>query len=411
MELPLNTAKREQSSQDIKSQRLPDATAVAKNLLIGLIAFLTVVDLFATQAILPSLRAHYGVTPAAMSVAVNASTIGMAIAGLLTALFSGRINRRSGIVASLAILAVPTLLLAHAPDLGTFTALRIIQGLCMATAFTLTLAHLGESAMSKEEAASAFAAYITGNVASNLVGRMLSSGLADGFGLSFNFYAFAALNLAGAVLAAITIRSATISDPKNSLATVRVADLLRNPALRAAFMIGFCILFVFIGVFTYVNFVLVRAPLSVQPMALGLVYLVFIPSVVTTPLAGSAVSRFGTRRTLVLSLAVAGLGLPLIAVPHLAAVVPGLALVAVGTFFAQASATGFISRAAPHARAAASGLYLASYFSGGLVGTAVLGLLFDTYGWEACVAGVGAALVIAAYLARNLDERVSPSAS
>lgn len=239
MELPLDTAKREQASHGIKSQRLPDRTEVAKNLLIGLIAFLTVVDLFATQAILPSLRMHFGVTPASMSVAVNASTIGMAIAGLLTALFSGRINQRSGIVASLAILAVPTLLLAHAPDLGTFTALRIVQGLCMATAFTLTLAHLGKSAMSQEQAASAFAAYITGNVASNLVGRMLSSGLADGFGLSFNFYAFAALNLAGAVLAAITIRSATASDPQSHGTAVRIPELLRNPTLRAAFMIGF----------------------------------------------------------------------------------------------------------------------------------------------------------------------------
>lgn len=408
----MNDARVEQASQGTKSRRVltADRTAVAKNFLIGLIAFLTVVDLFATQAILPSLRAHYGVPPAAMSVAVNASTIGMAIAGLLTALFSGRINRRSGIVASLAILAVPTLLLAHAPDLGTFTALRIVQGLCMATAFTLTLAHLGESAMSPEQAAGAFAAYITGNVASNLVGRILSSGLADGFGLSFNFYAFAALNLAGAILAAISIRSATSSDSKSHAAPVGVAHLLRNPMLRAAFMIGFCILFVFIGVFTYVNFVLVRAPLSVAPMAIGLVYLVFIPSIFTTPMAGNAVARFGTRSTLFLSLAVAGVGLPLILLSSLVAVVPGLALVAIGTFFAQAAATGFVSRAAPEARATASGLYLASYFTGGLVGTALLGFLFDTYGWNACVAGVGAALLLAAFLARNLDMATLPPA-
>ena len=45
---------------------------------IGLTAFLTVVDLFATQAILPALTTAYGVTPAAMAFAVNASTIGMA---------------------------------------------------------------------------------------------------------------------------------------------------------------------------------------------------------------------------------------------------------------------------------------------------------------------------------------------
>jgi MFS transporter, YNFM family, putative membrane transport protein len=376
-----------------------------RSLLIGLVAFLTVVDLFATQAILPSLRTHYGVTPAAMSVAVNASTIGMAIAGLLAALFSGRISQRRGIIASLAILAVPTVLLAHAPDLPTFTALRIAQGLCMASAFTLTLAHLGEAAMSPQEAAGAFAAYVTGNVASNLVGRILSSGLADGFGLSFNFYAFAALNLAGAALAALTIRGASAGDPQGS--GNQVPELLRDKALRAAFLIGFCILFVFIGVFTFVNFVLVRPPLSISPMSLGLVYLVFIPSIVTTPLAGSAVSRFGTRRTLLAALSLAGVGLPLLVVPHLAAVAPGLALVAIGTFFAQAVATGFVSRAAPSARGAASGLYLASYFSGGLAGTALLGQLFDRIGWEACVAGIGVTLLLAGWLARHLEEPAS----
>ena len=43
-------------------------------LLIGAMAFLTVVDLFAAQAILPALTSRYGVTPAVMSVAVNATT-------------------------------------------------------------------------------------------------------------------------------------------------------------------------------------------------------------------------------------------------------------------------------------------------------------------------------------------------
>ena len=55
-----------------------------------------------------------------------------------------------------------------------------------------------------------------------------------------------------------------------------------------------------------------------------------------------------------------------------------MVLVAVGTFFAQALATGFVSRAAKSNRAAASGIYLASYFAGGLIGSAVLGQIFDT---------------------------------
>lgn len=56
---------------------------VVRSLIIGLTAFLTVVDLFATQATLPSLTRHYNVTLAAMGFAVNASTMGMAVAGLV----------------------------------------------------------------------------------------------------------------------------------------------------------------------------------------------------------------------------------------------------------------------------------------------------------------------------------------
>lgn len=44
-------------------------------------------------------------------------------------------------------------------------------------------------------------------------------------------------------------------------------------------------------------------------------------------------------------------------------------LIGVGTFFMQATATGFVGRAATTDRASASGIYLASYFLGGLVGS------------------------------------------
>ncbi len=373
-------------------------------ILIGVTAFLTVVDLFATQALLPTLTKFYGVTPAQMGIAVNASTFGMAAAGLAVGFFSRRIDRRLGILLSLAILAIPTTLLAIAPDLTTFTILRVIQGLCMATAFTLTLAYLGENSSAKETAG-AFAAYITGNVASNLVGRFIAAGVVDHFGLAINFYVFALLNLSGAALVYFTIKRARPMSGGETMALSPLATLrthLRNPGLVAAFAIGFCILFAFIGTFTYVNFVLVREPLSVGMMTLGVIYFVFLPSIFTTPLAGSAVARFGTRATMWGGLAVAVIGLPLLLFSNLTAVLAGMVLVAVGTFFAQATATGFVSRAATTDRGSASGIYLASYFLGGLVGTAVLGQLFDRIGWSASVAGIAVSLLVAALLTLRL---------
>jgi YNFM family putative membrane transporter len=80
----------------------------------------------------------------------------------------------------------------------------------------------------------------------------------------------------------------------------------------------------------------------------------------------------------------------------------GLGLIAAGTFFAQATATGFVGRAATTDRGSASGLYLASYFLGGLAGSAVLGLVFDRLGWTVCVAGIGVSLILGALLSTRL---------
>jgi MFS transporter, YNFM family, putative membrane transport protein len=370
-----------------------------RSLVIGLTAFLTVVDLFATQAILPSLTRHYGVTPGAMGFAVNASTIGMAVAGLVVGSLSPHIDRRTGILASLLLLAIPTSQLAVAPNLTVFTILRIMQGLCMASAFTLTLAYLGEQC-SAIDAGSAFAAY----VASNLIGRLVSAAIADRFGLASNFYFFAFLNLAGAALVYVTIQNVRPMHATGEAASPLKATIAhwQNPRLRAAFGIAFCILFAFIGTFTYVNFVLVRPPLSLGMMDLGLVYFVFLPSIVTTLLASRAVALVGTRPAIWAALLVAGIGLPMLLSAHLAEVLTGMVLVAVGTFFAQAVATGFVAQAARINRGIASGTYLACYFSGGLVGSAALGQLFDGFGWTACVTGILCSLAVACMLVVRL---------
>ncbi|MER9405456.1 MFS transporter [Mesorhizobium caraganae] len=373
--------------------------------LVALIAFLTLVDLFATQAILPSLVIKFGVSRATMGFAVNASTFGMAVAGIAVALFGRGIDRRNGIWISLATLAIPTTLLSQTDSIVVFALLRVAQGLCMSTAFTLTMAYLAEH-FSARQTTSALAAYVTGNVASNFFGRLMSAAVADTFGISTNFLTFAALNLSGAALVWFTLQktSATIgADTGGQPARASWKGPLENAELRACFVIAFLILFVFIGTFTYVNFQLVAAPLSLSPMALGLVYFVFLPSMLTTPLAGRVAAGLGPRIGIGATLALAILGLLLLLTPRLPIVLAGMALVAIGTFLAQALATGHVSRTASRDRAAASGIYLASYYAGGLAGSFVIGQIYDRIGWTACVAVLAAVLAGAIVVARMLQ--------
>ena len=218
---------------------------------------------------------------------------------------------------SLLLLAVPTALLAFAPNLTIFALLRITQGLFMAAAFTLTLTHLAERC--ERRTATALAAYVTGVVASNLIGRLTAAFVAGLVGATSSFLFFAALNVAGAALAAVALHRerARRRGRRGPLLVGLGCVIWPIPRCAATFAIGFLILFGFIGVFTYVGFVLMSPPHALSMGALGLVFLVFAPSMVTTPLAGRVTERFGPGVTVPasLALALAGLALMLAAEP------------------------------------------------------------------------------------------------
>jgi MFS transporter, YNFM family, putative membrane transport protein len=379
----------------------PPGLSLRQSLLIATIGFLTLVDLFGTQAILPSLAQAYGVKPSEIGLAANASTLGMAISGLLVGVLSSGVERKRAISLGLLVLALPTALLAFAPSLTVFAALRVVQGLFMAGAFTLTLTHLAERC--EVRTGQALAAYVTGVVASNLIGRLTAAFVASLVGAEQSFLFFAILNVTGAALVATTLhRNAPEPGSRPQGFWAPWLKHLADPELLRTFAIGFLILFGFIGIFTYVGFVLMKPPHALSMTALGFVFLVFFPSMITTPLAGAAVRKHGPGAAAASGLGIAIIGLALMLVPMLASVIAGMTLVGIGTFFAQAVATGHVGRAARADKAAASGLYLSAYYCGGLAGAALIGQLFDRSGWSAAIAGVFASLSAAALLALKL---------
>lgn len=378
---------------------------IKRSAMIALIAFLTLIDLFGSQALLPTLVEVYGVSAGAMGFAVNASTIGMAAASLLVAVFARRIDRKRGIWMCLALLSLPTLGLAFTDDLTTFTLLRIAQGVFMAAAFTLTLTYLSE-VCTITAIGGAMAAYITGNVASNLFGRLLASGLADNFGLYESFVGFAMLNLMGAVAAYLyfgaTSDEASATEEGSVLAAWK--DHAQNRRLWGMILIGFALLFVFVATFTYANFILASDVFGLPQASIGLVYFVFVPAILTTPVAAHAILRIGARSAFRIGILASLFGLMMLLSTWLPLFLLGLALVGAGLFFAQSVATASVGRTVTHDHAAANGLYLASYYLGGIMGAWIIGQVFETSGWTFAVLILMALTGLAGILGRVLPK-------
>lgn len=178
-----------------------------------------------------------------------------------------------------------------------------------------------------------------------------------------------------------------------------VAAHLANGELLATFLVGFCVLFSLVGIFTYITFHLAAPPYSLHPGALGSIFFVYLAGAVVTPLAGRAVDRFGHRRTLAFAIAVAIAGVALTLGRPLWMVAAGLAVCCTGIFSAQASASAFVGAAAQQNRGLAIGLYSTFYYLGGSAGASAPGWFYSWEGWPACAGFIAAVQVVTILIA------------
>ena len=113
---------------------------------------------------------------------------------------------------------------------------------------------------------------------------------------------------------------------------------------------------------------------------------VYLIGVVVTPLAGRWIPRLGARRTILLSVGLAGLGVLVTLLPSVAGIVTGLALASCGTFITQSATLSYIAYRIDHGRSLASGLYYTAYYAGGFCGAWVGGVAYAHGGWAGTVA-------------------------
>ena len=107
---------------------------------------------------------------------------------------------------------------------------------------------------------------------------------------------------------------------------------LRNRPLLATYLVGSCIFFSMLAIFTYVNFHLAAPPFYLGTAALGYVFLVYLVGGVITPVAGRWIDSFGYRNALVAATAVGIAGVLLTLANSLWIVVAGLAIFSSATF-------------------------------------------------------------------------------
>ena len=340
------------------------------------------------------LAGEFHTSAAAISLVMTASTVAVALAAPCAGIVADKLGRRRVIVPSALLLAVPTLLAARSNSVTELLFWRFWQGVFTPGIFAVTIAYINEEW--EEGVGAAMAAYVSGTVLGGFSGRMVAAFVAAHGGWRWSFAALAALDLLCALVMALGLpRDRHAPHPRLAGSTSRaMLRHLRNPQLAATYAVGFCVLFTLVATFTYVNFYLAAPPFRLSTSALGLIFVVYLIGAAITPFAGRAIDRMGHRITLATAFTGGVAGIWLTLLPNLAAVLAGLALTCTAVFIAQSAASSYIGTVASEARAAAVGLYVMFYYTGGSFGAALPGRFWGRGGWPACVASIALVQII-----------------
>jgi YNFM family putative membrane transporter len=381
-----------------------------------LAGFATFSLLYCVQPLLPSFAAEFALAPATSALALSLSTGALAVAIMAAGALSERFDRRRLMFASMTAASLLNLAAAAMPDWRALLVARALEGFALGGVPAVAMAYLADT-LAPQGLGRAMGRYVGGTAFGGMTGRVMVGALAEHLGWREAIGVMSVLDLAAAAVFVMLLPRAApgpvpsrafraAMGPREHLAAWRAH--LARPPLRALFAIAFLAMGVFVTVYNYAGFRLMRAPFGLGQTAIGLLFCAYVFGIVSSNLGGALADRLGRGPVLMVGLAIAAAGVALTLPARLPWMVGGLVLLTIGFFVAHAVASAWVGRLATQHTGHASSLYLLAYYLGSSVLGAAGGAFWDAGGWPAVAGFSLAGLAGAGALARTLSRLDGP---
>ena len=371
--------------------------------------FSTYALLYCVQPLLPVFSHDLGVSPSVSSLSLSVTTGTLAVAMLIAGRISDARGRKPIMAASLFAVGVLTVACAFAPNWGVLLAVRALTGVALAGVPAVAMAYLAEE-VHPRDLGGAMGLYIAGNAYGGMLGRVLTGVLIDGTeSWRIAVGVMGVFGIAAAALFTALLPPSRRFEPDADVSLRHLgsafAGHLRDAALVQLFVIGFLLMGGFVTAYNYLSYRLNGPPFDLNQAFAGTIFLVYLLGGPASAWFGRLGGRYGRGRMIVSALALMALGLALTATANLVISIVAIAIFTCGFFGAHAIASGWVSRRAETARAAAASLYLFAYYAGSSLFGSLGGLFWSRFGWPGIMALVAVLIAAALGLAASLARR------
>jgi YNFM family putative membrane transporter len=354
-------------------------------------AGLSVVVLYAPQPLLPIFAHQYGLSEASAGLLMTVTMLPLAIAPLSYGYLLSFVRPVQVLRYSILFLALATCMTGLAQSFNQLLIVRFLQGLIIPASLTSVMAFLAYSG-ARGNLQQSMSLYVTATISGGFLGRLLAG--VSSVVIDWRVFYF----ILGALLFCcfFLVRPAGKfhqQGAKHLAAVPSIKSLHKVKSCLPVYIAIFCLFFVFCGALNYLPFRTVELSGYRSGLLTGIMYCGYITGIMTSMAAAAIIRRTGRESRVMIY------GYTLFVVVLAAMLLPNTGILFVllfplcGTMFLIHSvATAVVNRQAGENSGLASGLYVSSYYGGGVMGTYFPGLIYEHFGWGVmvyCLAGLG----------------------
>ena len=367
---------------------------ITKDRKISICVFLSGFSCFAQlyyfQPLLPDLAQEFELSASHSSLAISFSTLGMVI-GLFTAMFvADTIPRKKLISAALLSSAIFSVICSYSPSFSLLVALSALKGFLLSGATSVSLAYISEEVQPRNKG-KITGLYIAGNALGGMGGRVISSYLSSEFSWRVASVSIGVLCALFAISFLIfSPRSINFKPKRESFKSLIVSNLhlIVSVKLIPFYLIGSLMLGIFVSLYNYLGFYLIKEPFNFPPYLIHYIYFMYLFGVFGSIATAKLTALYNHFKILKAIIALSVAGLLLLYINNFWLVTLGLAIFTFNFFVVHVICNRIVSDYNLQKRSVTISIYLLFYYMGSSIWGSATGVILDLFGWQWFIAGL-----------------------
>ncbi|GAB6182773.1 MFS transporter [Thermodesulfovibrio hydrogeniphilus] len=334
------------------------------------------------QPLLPLLSNVFRVEMDTISLIMSATFVPLTIIPIVSGFILNFFSPKKMIFFSALIHSISVLTISFSQIVQLVIFLRFIEGFLISIILTSNTTYISLTAK-PEKIQFYMSYYIAFTTIGGLLGRVIGSTVATFLGWQACFQIMAVSLLI--VLPVVYYFLDDVKIPKTEetcLPLKKLKAILLDVINRKIYIMIFCLFFVFTGITNYLPFRIKSLFPESSELTIGLIYSGYITGIAISFIATKIIKILGSeRKALIYGLFVYAIFLLMFSIPSLTVIFIVMFGFCSGMFLVHSVASGYLNKLATTQKNLVNGAYIAIYYSGGVIGSYVPGIVYKNFGW------------------------------